>query len=53
MKGKAIYRWNVVDKHTGQVAGAYSTERGARNAADSLAARFNSPGRYEARKRQH
>lgn len=51
MRGKAIYRWNVCDKHTGQIVGAYSTERGARNAAERMGERFRSPNRYEARKR--
>lgn len=51
MRGKAIYRWNVVDKHTGSIVGAYSTEPGAKRAADKLAERFNSPGRYIARAR--
>lgn len=51
MRGKALYRWNVVDKHTGSTVGAYSTERGARNAAVRLGDEFNSPNRYEARKR--
>jgi len=51
MRGKAIYRWNVVDKHTGAIVGAYSTETGAARAAVKLAERFNSPGRYIARKR--
>lgn len=48
MKGKALYRWSVKDRHTGQTVGAYSTERGAKNAALRLAAEFNSPGRYVA-----
>lgn len=51
MRGKAIYRWNVLDKHTGSIVGAYSTESGAAKAAIKLAERFNSPGRYIARKR--
>ena len=51
MKGKAIYRWNVVDKHTGTIIGAYSTETGAAKAAIRLAERFHSPGRYITRKR--
>lgn len=51
MKGKAIYRWNVIDRHTGEIAGAYSTERGAVNAANRMAERFQSPGRYIPRKR--
>lgn len=49
MKGKALYKWQVVDKHTGVVAGAYSTERGATNAAAHLGAVYSSPKRYEVR----
>lgn len=51
MKGKAIYRWNVVDKHTGSIVGAYSTESGAAKAAIEMVELFNSPGRYITRKR--
>lgn len=51
MRGKALYRWNVVDRHTGSIMGAYSTERGAVSAAAKMAERFQSPNRYEARKR--
>ena len=51
MRGKALYRWNVVDKHTGEIVGAYSTERGAVNACGRMAERFKSPGRYIPRKR--
>ena len=51
MRGKAIYRWNLVDRHTGRIIGSYSTERGARNAAIRMDAEFASPNRYEARKR--
>lgn len=46
MRGKGIYRHNVVDKHTGRVVGAFSTERGAKNAAAKLEVEFKSPGRY-------
>jgi hypothetical protein len=52
MRGKALYRWNVVDKHTGAIVGAYSTERGAKNAAMRFAYELRSPNRYEAVKRQ-
>ena len=51
MRGKAIYRWNVLDKHTRSIKGAYSTERGARNAAARMCDEFKSPGRYIAEKR--
>lgn len=51
MRGKAVYRWNVIDKHTGEIVGAYSTEPGAKRAAVKLAEQFNSPGRYAARAR--
>ena len=51
MRGKSLYRWNVVDKHTGAIIGAYSTERGARNAAERIGHEYNSPSRYVARKR--
>lgn len=51
MRGKALYRWNVIDRHTGTIIGAYSTECGARNAAERLGHEYNSPKRYEARKR--
>ena len=52
MRGKALYRWNVVDRHTGAIVGAYSTERGARNAAERIGQEYSSPNRYEARKRK-
>lgn len=51
MHGKAIYRYNVKDKHTGEILGAFSTERGANNAAVRYGIRFNSPNRYVVVKR--
>ena len=46
MKGKAIYKWSVVDKHTGRTICGYATERGALNGAVALCEKFNSPRRY-------
>ena len=51
MRGKALYRWVIRDKHTRTIHGAYSTERGARNAAARMCEIFSSPGRYVAEKR--
>jgi hypothetical protein len=51
MRAKAIHRWNVLDKHTGEIRGAFSTERGAKNAAVRLCEEFKSPGRYYAKQR--
>jgi hypothetical protein len=51
MKGKALYHYSVIDKHTGKIVGAYTTERGAINGALRLATEFNCPGRYTHKRR--
>lgn len=51
MKHAGLYRWSVLDKHTGRIVGGYTTERGALNAAAKLCEDYKSPKRYVAKVR--